>query len=176
LPRFIPDYSQQVKKGAFPPHHKYLGFHANSMNIGIVYSKSQEIIRRRIDTRIEVRDLGRKHDDGSVWLESVNVPGDDKQLSHHKSLILPGEAWAEIPDHIHDSWGADSYLKAHEYLCLKGNSGVDDHHIVVNRQGDQIGSHLMDPEIDAPEGKFGHQDWHAHYNAKDPEYKIIKSV
>ncbi len=110
----------------------------SAKNVGIIYSANQQVIRRTIDTRIELDANGNR----------IIVPGDDKHLTHHQNAVLDGEVWTTVPCAIYDTHS--HVLDTHAYLGLSGIPGVTDRHALVDESNTVQAVVLVDPAVDAP--------------------------
>lgn len=102
-----------------------------STKVGIVYSKSQGIIRRTIDARQRtIPHPDRPGESLRIWDKEF---ARDTHLLPHWAGMARGEAWEEIPVEVYDTFRVP--LDAHRYLGLKGIPAITDRYCVVSPDG-----------------------------------------
>jgi hypothetical protein len=145
--------------------------------VGIIYSKNQEVIRARIDTRPEVRFTGRYTDEGQPINERIMTDGNDGHLAHYIQNLLPGEGWKTVDLETHDRLmnnpEGNGHHLLHVHLGLKGIHGKDDAYHIVDKDGNIVNTELLDPDIDCPNGVWRHPDKAIQYS-EYPGHKLIK--
>lgn len=108
-----------------------------AQNVGIVYSKNQQVIRRVIHTRW----IGYDENHNPI----IDPNAHDDLLKPHKEKLFPGEGWTVIPCDIYDSH--KHVMDHHTFLKLKGIPGVTDR-CIVHDGGNVKAVVLADPLID----------------------------
>lgn len=75
----------------------------------------------------------------------IIVPDDDSQLDKYRTDILPGESIEMLPC-VNGSFDVDIINK--QISDITGTPTLDDRHVVLDADGNEVSSYLLDPGID----------------------------
>jgi hypothetical protein len=115
--------------------------------VGIVYSKSQQVVRRIVKLHVGLVD-----GEPNRLLPAHEID-EEQGFDHHKTVMHPNEGWAEIPIPVYDAF--TDHWHVHDHLGLTGVPSVTDRCAVVNRHGLVVAVGCYDPFIDThPEGEI----------------------
>jgi hypothetical protein len=112
-------------------------------NVGIVYSKSQEVVRRVINLHIGIVD---GEPNRLLPEHEIEVINEEQAFLRHQQAMHPNEGWATIPRAVYETFSHARHI--HDHLGLKGIPAVTDRCAVVNRYGLVVAVGCYDPFID----------------------------
>jgi len=76
----------------------------------------------------------------------IIVPDDDSDLDKYVNDILPGESIEMMPYAVNSLENID--LINQQISAITGRPTLDDKHVVLDADGNEVGSYLLDPTID----------------------------